>query len=232
LLIMPFTPLNKENMVSWMAARNDGSNYGQYVSYVLPKDKVIYGPQQVANLINEDTAISTDFTLFHQAGSQVVQGNLLVVPIGNAFLYFEPIYLSATQASSLPELKKVILADQQQVVYTDTLQEAIDQLVGTSTGPPTTGPPTTLPPTVVAQIADLVAQANLHYAAAYTALKSGDLTLYASEMVQVGNLLQQLQSLTASASKTSPSPSPNTSPSPSASATPSPSAIASPSASP
>jgi uncharacterized membrane protein (UPF0182 family) len=149
LLIMPFTPLNKQNMVSWMAARNDGPNYGQYVSYVLPKDKVIYGPQQVANLINEDTAISTDFTLFHQAGSQVVQGNLLVVPIGNAFLYFEPIYLSATQASSLPELKKVILADQQQVVYTDTLQEAIDQLVGTSTGPPTTGPPTTGPPTTV-----------------------------------------------------------------------------------
>jgi uncharacterized membrane protein (UPF0182 family) len=222
LLIMPFTPLNKQNMVSWMAARNDGPNYGQYVSYVLPKDKVIYGPQQVANLINEDPAISTDFTLFHQAGSQVVQGNLLVVPIGNAFLYFEPIYLSATQASSLPELKKVILADQTQVVYTDTLQQAIDQLVNTgppSTGPPSTGPPSTTPPptitpAVVAQIADLVTQANLHYAAAYAALKSGDLTTYASEMVQVGNLLQQLRTLTASAQpKSSPSPAPRTSPS-------------------
>ena len=103
---------------------------------MLPKDKVIFGPQQVANRINENTQISTDFTLFHQAGSQVQQGNLLVVPIGNSFLYFEPIYLRANQASSLPELKKVILADQTQVVYTDTLQEAIDQLVGTSTAPP------------------------------------------------------------------------------------------------
>jgi hypothetical protein len=218
LLIMPFTPLNKQNMVSWMAARNDGSNYGQYVSYVLPKDKVIYGPQQVANLINEDPAISTDFTLFHQAGSQVVQGNLLVVPIGNAFLYFEPIYLSATQASSLPELKKVVLADQSQVVYTDTLQEAIDQLVGTTTttGPPTNKPPPTITAAVLAQIASLVNQANTQYAAAYAALKSGDLTTYASDMVQVGNVLQQLQALTAAqpAGTTSPTPTPSASASP------------------
>jgi len=219
LLIMPFTPKNKNNMVSWMAARNDGAHYGEYVSYVLPKDKVIFGPQQVANRINENTTISSDFTLFHQAGSQVQQGNLLVVPIGNSFLYFEPIYLSATQSSSLPELKRVILADQTQVVYTNTLQEAIDQLVGTNTGPPSTGPPSTTPPptitpAVVAQIADLVTQANLHYAAAYAALKSGDLTTYASEMVQVGKVLQQLQALTASAQpKSSPSPSPKASPS-------------------
>src|SRR5712692_2042856 len=136
LLIMPFTPRNKNNLVSWMAARSDGSHYGEYVSYVLPKDKVIFGPQQVANRINETPAISQDFTLFHQAGSAVQQGNLLVVPIGNSFLYFEPIYLRATQASSLPELKRVILADQAQVVYTQTLQQAIDQLVGTSTAPP------------------------------------------------------------------------------------------------
>jgi uncharacterized membrane protein (UPF0182 family) len=213
LLIMPFTPHLKNNMVSWMAARADGSNYGQYVSYVLPKDKVIFGPQQVANRINQDPVISRDFTLFHGTGSTVQQGNLLVVPIGNSFLYFEPIYLRATSASGLPELKKVILADQSQVVYTDTLQEAIDQLVGTSTGPPSTTPPPTVTPGVVAQIADLVKQANLHYAAAYAALKSGDLTTYASEMVKVGDILKQLQTLTASV-KATPSPSPKASPSP------------------
>jgi uncharacterized protein len=211
LLIMPFTPRGKNNMVSWVAARNDGSNYGEYVSYVLPKDKVIFGPQQVANRINENTDISRDFTLFHQAGSQVQQGNLLVVPIGNSFLYFEPIYLRANQVSSLPELKKVILADQTRVVYTDTLQQAINQLVGTSTGPPSTTPPPAITPAVIAQIADLVTQANLHYARAYTALKSGDLTTYASEMVQVGKLLQQLQTLTAGV-KATPSPSPSASP--------------------
>jgi uncharacterized membrane protein (UPF0182 family) len=217
LLIMPFTPRGKDNLVSWVAARNDGSNYGRYVSYVLPKDKVIYGPQQIASLINQEPAISRDFTLFHGTGSQVQQGNLLVVPIGNSFLYFEPIYLRATSGTGLPELKKVILADQSEVVYTDTLQQAIDQLVGTTTAPPpTTTPPTTFTAAQVAKIADLVTQANAHYAAAYAALKSGDLTTYASEMVQVGNILQQLQALTGTTQpKTSPTPTPRVSPSPS-----------------
>jgi uncharacterized membrane protein (UPF0182 family) len=215
LLIMPFTPRGKNNMVSWMAARSDGTHYGEYVSYVLPKDKVILGPQQVANLINQEPAISRDFTLFHGAGSQVQQGNLLVVPIGNSFLYFEPIYLKATSASGLPELKKVILADQSKVVYTDTLQQAIDQLVGTATAPPptTSPPPTTLTPAQVAQIADLVTQANQHYAAAYAALKAGDLTTFGKEMAIVGQLLQQIQQLTGT-TQTSPSPSPRPTPSP------------------
>src|SRR5579859_2105610 len=218
LLIMPFTPLGKQNLVSWLAVRNDGANYGQYVSYVLPKDKVIFGPQQVANRINENTQISTDFTLFHQAGSQVQQGNLLVVPIGNSFLYFEPIYLRANQATSLPELKKVILADQVQVVYTDTLQHAIDQLVGTNTGPPPTNqPPVTITPAVIVQITDLVTQANQHYTTAYQALASGDLATFASEMKTVGQLLTQLQALTGTGSpplKASPSPPATASPTP------------------
>ena len=217
LLIMPFTPHGKPNMVSWLAARSDGSHYGEYVAFILPKDKVIFGPQQVANRINEDPAVSRDFTLFHQAGSQVVQGNLLVVPIGDSFLYFEPIYLRASQAQSLPELKKVILADQTHVVYTDTLQQAIDQLVGTATAPPPTNtpPPATLTPAQVAQIESLVTQANRHYQAAYAALKAGDLATFASEMAQVGALLQQLQALTGIVpTAASPSPTPRASPSP------------------
>jgi uncharacterized protein len=212
LLIMPFTPRGKNNLVSWMAARNDGANYGQYVAYVLPKDKVIFGPQQVANRINENPTISTDFTLFHQAGSSVQQGNLLVVPIGNSFLYFEPIYLSANQASSLPELKKVILADQNTVVYKDTLQEAIDALVGssTSTPPPNNNPPPTSTPQLVAQIQSLITQANQHYAAAVAALKAGDLATYGAEIKIVGDLLQQVQALTGTAvAPGSPSPTPS-----------------------
>ncbi|HEV2034834.1 MAG TPA: UPF0182 family protein [Candidatus Dormibacteraeota bacterium] len=217
LLIMPFTPHGKNNMVSWMAARSDGANYGKYVSYVLPKDKVIFGPQQVANLINEKPEISRDFTLFHQAGSQVLQGNLLVVPIGDSFLYFQPIYLRATQASSLPELKKVILADSVNVVYADNLQQAIDQLVGTTTvAPPVTTTPTTFTPAQVAQIADLVNQANTHYAAAFAALRAGDLKTFADEMAQVGAILQKLQQITGTAQPpagATPTPSPAASPS-------------------
>src|SRR5438105_11284938 len=97
---MPFTPHLKPNMVAWLAARSDGANYGQYVAFLLPKDKVIFGPQQVANRINENPAVSRDFTLFHQAGSTVVQGNLLVVPIGDSFLYFEFFFSSRRRHTS------------------------------------------------------------------------------------------------------------------------------------
>src|SRR5207302_5017976 len=216
LLIMPFTPHGKTNLVSWLAARSDGAHYGQYVSYVLPKDRVIFGPQQVASRINQDPTISRDFTLLHSTGSQVQQGNLLVVPIGDSFLYFEPIYLRANQASSLPELKKVILADQANVAYADTLQQAIDQLVGTSTPPPpSTTPPTVITPAVLAQITDLVTQANVHYTAAYNDLKNGDCAGFASEMQQVGQILKQLQQLTGTSPTTGASPTPGrASPSP------------------
>ena len=212
LLIMPFTPHNKTNLVSWLAARSDGSHYGEYVSYVLPKDRVIFGPQQVASRINQDPTISRDFTLLHSTGSQVQQGNLLVVPIGNSFLYFEPVYLRATTATGIPELKKVILVDQDSVVYANTLQDAIQQLVGAAP-PPTSNqpPPSTYTAQQVAQIQSLVAQANQHYNAAYDALKRGDLTTYASEMTQVGAILKQLQALTGgpnTPATASPSPSP------------------------
>jgi len=225
LLIMPYTPLGKNNLVSWLAARNDGDNYGQYVSYVLPKDKTIFGPQQVASRINANTTISADFTLFNQAGSSVQQGNLLVVPIGNSFLYFEPIYLRARTASSLPELKRIILADQADVAYASSLDDAVQQLVGNA--PPPTQPPPILTPAVVAQIADLINQANLHYAAAYDALRRGDLTTFSSEMTTVGKILDQLKTLTGGV-KTGPSTSPSPSPSPGATATPSPKGSASP----
>jgi len=217
LLIMPFTPHLKPNMVAWLAARSDGANYGQYVAYLLPKDKVIFGPQQVANRINEDPAVSRDFTLFHQAGSTVLQGNLLVVPIGDSFLYFEPIYLRAAQSQSLPELKKVILADQDNVVYTDTLPQAIAALVGGQPPPPVTTPPV-ITPAILAQITGLVAEANVHYKAAYAALKVDDLVTFANEMAQVGKLLDQLQALTGGTgpgAKASPSPGARASPSPS-----------------
>jgi len=220
LLIMPFTPHGKQNMVSWLAARSDGSHYGEYIDYVLPKDKVIFGPQQVSNRINEDPSVSRDFTLFHQAGSTVVQGNLLVVPIGNSFLYFEPIYLRANQAQSIPELKKIILADQDSVVYTDTLDQAIAALVGNGTGqpPPNNNPPPVITPAVLAQVQDLIKQANTHYKAAYDALARGDLATFANEMKQVGAILQQLQQLTGGTSGVTSSPSPSASPAPSPSA--------------
>jgi uncharacterized protein len=212
LMILPFTPRGKQNMVSWLAARNDSPNYGQLVDYVLPKGQVVFGPAQVANRINQTPEVSRDFSLFNQQGSGIVQGNLLVVPIGDSFLYFEPIYLRATGAQSLPELKRIILVDSEKVVYTDTLPNAINALVGQNTQPISTTP-TPSPSPGSSQVASLIAQANQHYQAAQDALKRGDLVTYAQEMQTVGQILQQLQQLSGgTGTAPSPTPSPTRSP--------------------
>lgn len=211
LQILPFTPFRKQNLVSWLAVRNDSPHYGQMVSFVLPKDKVVFGPQQIASRIQQTTQISQDRTLLNSQGSSVIQGNLLVVPIGDSFLYFEPWYLkSTTTDQSLPELKKVILADATEsglVAYQNTLDQALSQLVGqpvATQGPPQQAPPPSTPgPAASQQVADLIAQALQHYNAAQAALKQGDLATYASEMDQVGRLLQQADAL----QKGSPAPS-------------------------
>ncbi|MGH7862858.1 MAG: UPF0182 family protein [Candidatus Dormibacteraceae bacterium] len=237
LQILPFTPINKENLVSWLAVRNDPSHYGQMVSYILPKDKVVLGPQQVLNRISNTPAISRDYSLLNQNGSSVIKGNLLVVPVGGSFLYFQPWYLKAVstgaQTGGLPELKKVILADstgQTPVAYQDTLNAALAQLVGEATSvPPVTGSggtpstpsptPTASPTPVSPALQSLVSQALAHYDSAQTALKQGDLATYASEMQQVSALLVQIQQLENSGQTGSPSAkaSPTPHPSPSAS---------------
>jgi uncharacterized membrane protein (UPF0182 family) len=219
LLILPFTPNNKQNMISWLAARNDAPNYGQLVSYQLPKDKVVFGPQQIANRIQVNPRISSDFTLFNRSGSKVQQGNLLVVPIGDTFLYFEPVYLRATGAQSLPELKKVILADARQVVYENTLQDALSSLTGQQAGPsptPSPGAPPSPPPSASPQVQDLARQALSHYQSAQDKLKAGDLAGYAQEMQVVGQLLQQMNAATGASPSPGATPSPGASPSPAA----------------
>jgi uncharacterized membrane protein (UPF0182 family) len=209
LLILPFTPNNRQNMISWLAARNDAPNYGQLVLYQLPKDTVIFGPSQIGNRIQENTAISSQFTLWNQSGSQVQQGNLLVVPVGGTFLYFEPVYLRATSSSSLPEFKKVILADSQNVVWDDTLEGALAQLVGAAPIQTTPSPGTTTP-----TCADLVNQAEQDYSAAQDRLKAQDLAGYAADIQKLGDVLQQMQAAGCANGAGSASPGPSPSPSP------------------
>jgi uncharacterized protein len=218
LQIIPFRPFNKQNLVSWLAVRNDMPHYGQMVSYVMPKDKVILGPQQITSRIQQTPEISRDRTLLNSTGSSVVQGNLLVVPVGDSFLYFEPWYLKSTTTSqSLPELKKVILTDASttgSVAYQSTLDAALAQITGQEintgtvigTGP--TSPTTPTSPNPPAAVAGLVTQALQHYTNAQNALKNGDLATYQSELNQVGQLLQQISAAQGGGPPPSPSPSP------------------------
>lgn len=208
LQILPFTPNGKANMISWLAVRNDAQHYGQMVSYLLPKDRVIFGPQQISQRINEQATIARDFTLFNQAGSHVVQGNLIVVPIGDTFLYVEPVYLQATSGSSLVELRKVILVDSQTVAYQDDLAAALAQLLGQAPPPPstTTSPP---PPTLTStKVQQLAADFLKHYDNAQADLRKGDLAGYASEMQSASGDAAQIAGQASPSATPAPTPSP------------------------
>ena len=127
LLLTPFTPRSKDNLIGLMLARCDGEHLGEIVVLQLSKQELIFGPMQIAARINQDQTISKDLTLWNQQGSQVLRGQTLVLPVGNNFLYVDPIYIQATEAR-MPQLKKVVLAVGNRLIYTDTYEEALSQL--------------------------------------------------------------------------------------------------------
>lgn len=129
LLIQPFTPINRHNLVGWMAARMDGDRYGELVLYRFPTGRHVDGPSQVEARIDNDAVISEQFTLWGQVGSEVFRGILLVIPIGDSILYAEPVFLRP-ETIDFPELRRIILADSRQVVMHQTLDASISALVG------------------------------------------------------------------------------------------------------
>jgi uncharacterized protein len=139
MLIIPFTPANKDNLIGFMSARCDGEHLGELVFEQLSKQNIIYGPMQIEARINQDQNISKDLTLWNQQGSQVLRGQILVLPIDNSFLYIEPIYIQASQAS-MPQLKKVALAMGNRLAYADTYEQALSQLIGSLGGTAPTTP--------------------------------------------------------------------------------------------
>jgi len=130
-LMTSFSPIKKDNMVAWMAARSDGDNYGKLILYKFQKDKLIYGPLQIEARIDQDSEISKQLTLWSQQGSRVTRGNLLVIPIKNSILYIEPLYIQA-ETGQLPELKRVLVSDGVRVVMEENLAEALEVLFGKS----------------------------------------------------------------------------------------------------
>src|SRR5499426_1643483 len=133
-LMLPMVPSKRENMIAWLAARCDPPDYGKLIVYEFPKDKLVYGPFQIEALINQNTEISQQLTLWNQMGSRVIRGNLLVIPIENSILYVSPLYLRAAHGQ-LPELKRVIAAYNDRVVMKETLAEALSALFETGAAP-------------------------------------------------------------------------------------------------
>ncbi|MFY9835479.1 MAG: UPF0182 family protein, partial [Xanthobacteraceae bacterium] len=134
LLMTPFTPQNRDNMISWMAARSDFLQYGKMLFYELPKEKLIYGPNQIEAMIDQNTTISQQLTLWNQQGSRVIRGKQIVTPIENSFLYVVPLYLRA-EGTNFPQLKRVIAVAGDKVVMEPTLDEALTALFGTPQQP-------------------------------------------------------------------------------------------------
>ncbi len=128
-LILPFTPASRNNMIGWMAGRSDGENYGKLLVYNFPKSRLIDGPLQIEARIDQNAQLSGQFTLWNQQGSRVIRGHLLVIPMGRSLLFVEPVYLQS-ENSPMPELRLVVLATQEKLAYGQTFAEAMNSLFG------------------------------------------------------------------------------------------------------
>src|SRR6185437_7344991 len=134
LLMTPVTPSNLDNMIAWIGARSDFPGYGEMIVYKLPKNNLILGPLQIEAMIDQDTTIARQLTLWDQRGSRVIRGNLLVIPINPSFLYIEPVFLLA-EGTNIPQLKRVIVGDGQHLAMESTLAEALQAVFGEPPAP-------------------------------------------------------------------------------------------------
>ncbi len=196
LLMLPFTPVNKNNTIGWLAARCDGENYGTLIAYHFPKERLVYGPSQIENRIQQDTVITEQLALWGRGGSRVIRGNLLVIPLGSSNLYVEAVFLQA-EAGGLPELKRVIVAAGDRVAMEPTLSQSLQAIFG-SEALPTEGeskPPPSEPAGV--DIAALVLEAQQHYESAQRHLRAGDWAAYGRELEALKAVLDRLEGLVA-----------------------------------
>jgi uncharacterized membrane protein (UPF0182 family) len=221
LLLVPFTPAQKDNMIGWLAARCDGENYGDLLVYTLPKEKLIFGPMQLEARIDQQPEISSQFTLWGQSGSEIIRGNLLAIPIESSFLYVEPIYLQARQepepqqnfgeeggapqgqrprnlrqSTAIPELKQVIVAFGGKVVMRPTFEEALNELFGAGTGRTlalSQSTETTTEQSAAQTVADLADEADLQFQQVRESLKNWDWTTAGEAMNKLEQSILELK---------------------------------------
>lgn len=202
-LIAPFMPMGRNNLIGWMAGRCDGKHYGELVVYQFPKQEQIYGPPQIEALIDQNTTISSQLSLWSQRGSDVVRGDLLVIPVGNSLLYVQPLYLRA-ERGDLPELKRVILSTGGRVAWGETFDEAAIELFGAPKQDPAETVPPALPPVPEATktdanaesnrtLRDLAAEARRHYEEASAASKRGDWAQYGESLKKLEAAIQAIE---------------------------------------
>jgi hypothetical protein len=195
IFMTPFTPRQKDNLAAWMVARNDGEHYGKLLVYRFPKQSLVFGPRQIVNRINQDTEIARQITLWDQRGSEVIRGELLVIPIERSLIYVQPIYLRA-EGGQIPELKRVVIAHQNQVIMAETLESGLALLFGGEAARPTvteeTPSPEAAPGAATGVSATLLRQVQDAYDRAIAAQRAGNWAQYGEEMNRLGDLLRRL----------------------------------------
>ena len=197
ILMLPYTPGRKDNLSAWMVARSDGGHYGQLVVYRFPKQKLVYGPRQIVARINQDAEISRQVSLWDQRGSQVIQGNLLVIPIEEALIYVRPLYLRS-ESGKIPELKRVIVAYENKIAMEETLEAAITRIFGSEMPQDLADVQASTSPMATEEAAapviglSLVQQAGDAYDRAIQAQRQGDWAKYGEEIRKLGSLLEEL----------------------------------------
>jgi hypothetical protein len=216
-LVLPLVPEGRPNLVTWMAVDSDPENYGEMVSFTFPSGANVEGPAQIFSRINQNPQFSAERSLLDQGGSTVQFGDLLVIPLNDAFLWVQPVYVRSSQTQAVPELKRVVVVNGTAVGLGNTLSDALAASVegqvpdGGGGGGEPTG-------TVSEQVAALLDEALRHFTAADAALKAGDLATYQEELALAQDLVEQANDL-AAAQETGETPSEST-PSATASATP------------
>lgn len=189
ILMIPFTPSQKDNMSAWLAARCDPPNYGKLIVYTFPKDKLVYGPRQIEARIDQNPGISQQLSLWNQRGSRVIRGHLLVIPIDTSLLYVEPLYLAASEGQ-LPELKRVILSYGDRIVMEQNLDQAMAALF--HAGAPVAVAPSGAPAPEKGSAAKRARDALEAYNRALKFLREGNWAGYGQEIGRVGQALREL----------------------------------------
>ncbi len=200
LLMVPYTPQGKTNMIAWLAVKNDGENYGQLVQYDFPSGQIIEGPMQVEGIISQDTIIGPQLNLLATGGnSNVVRGSLLTIPVEDSLLYVEPIYIRAANANALPEMKKVIVYYKNKVVMEDTLEQGLERIFQLKQNQPQPEKPQQPEQPAIGAKEDaaaLIVRANEAFRLSQEAMKSGNWTEYGTRLKELEDMLNRLNTMT------------------------------------
>jgi uncharacterized membrane protein (UPF0182 family) len=189
ILLLPYTPAKRDNLAAWLAARCDEPNYGKLLIYTFPRDRLIFGPRQVDARINQDSYISQQLTLWGQHGSEVIRGSLLVIPIEQSLLYVQPLYLAASDKVGLPELRRVIVAYENDVVMEENLELALRRLFGEKA---VAGKAYSTAESTTSATADLAKEAMRVYESATELQRQGNWAGYGEAINKLGQLLKRM----------------------------------------